>query len=142
MASSVVRVFWDKKHSRFRVSTQRHWRQDFYPDAVAQTYPWLAGLPTPNDRNVAWEDWKRRYGPEWIERKRDPHPWGLVALTGLALNDRDTPACWMVKSAPFRYSKDWNVLEEAVYQALEATLSPDGEPPNCEIEREGLKASF
>ena len=99
-------VFWDKKHGRFRVSTQWHWRHDFYPDAVAQTYPWLLALPTPNDRQGAWTDWKRRHGEEWIERRRDPHPWGLVALTAKELGDDDTAACWMAKSTPFRYSND------------------------------------
>jgi hypothetical protein len=138
LANSIVRVFWDKKHGRFRVSTQRNWRRDFYPDVVAQTYPWLLDLPTPNDRNVAWSDWKRRYGSEWIERKRDPHPWGLVALTAMELGDKDTAACWMVKAAPFRYSVDWNVLEEAAYQALEAKLPAETGPLKCELARAGL----
>ena len=143
MANSIVRVFWDKKHGRFRVSTQRHWRRDFYPDAVAQTYPWLLGLPTPNDRNIEWSDWKRRYGSVWMERRRDPHPWGLVALTAMTLGDDDTAACWMVKAAPFRYSSDWNVLEEAAYQALEAKLPPTGAtPPKCEVAKASLSGAW
>lgn len=138
-ASSIVRVFWDKKHNRFRVSTQWHWRHDFYPDAVAQTYPWLLGLPTPKDRNLQWSDWRKHYGPVWIERRRDPHPWGLVALTAMQLGDNDTAACWLVKSAPFRYSSDWNVLEEVAYQAIEAKLPPIGtSPPKCEVITAGL----
>jgi hypothetical protein len=139
LANSIVRVFWDKKHSRFRISTQWHWRHDFYPDAVAQTYPWLLGLPTPNDRSIEWSDWKKRYGGIWIEHRRDPHPWGLVALTAMKLGDSDTAACWMVKSAPFRYSANWNVLEEAAYQALEAKLPPiEKGPPKCDVATAGL----
>ncbi len=142
MANSIVRVFWDRKHSRFRVSTEWRGKAGFYPGAVAQTYPWLLGLPTPNDPNVAWRDWKRRYGEVWIERKRDPHPWGLVALAAMALGDSDTAACWMEKSAPFRYSSDWNVLEEAVYQVLAAQPAVAQRSPRCELADAGRKQLF
>ena len=139
MASAIVHIFWDKKHARFRVSTQRHWKQDFYPDAVAQTYAWLLGLPTPEDPRIAWPNWKRRYGAGWMDRRRDPHPWGLVALTAQALGDQNTAACWVAKAAPLRYSADWNVLEEAAYQVLTAMLPPAGPSPrDCELSRASM----
>jgi hypothetical protein len=139
MAKSIVGVFWDKKHKRFRVSTQWRRKPDFYPDAVAQIYPLLLGLPTPNDHKTEWSAWKKHYGGVWIERKRDSHPWGLVALTAMQLGDYDTAACWMAKAAPFRYSSNWNVLEEAVYQGLEAKLPPTHTgPPKCELTQAGL----
>jgi len=133
MASSITHVFWDKKRGAFRVSTQRQPEHDFFPDAVAQIYPWLAGLPIPQDRNLAWPEWKRRYGEVWIERQSDPHPWGLVALAALELGDEDTAACWMARSAPLRYGREWNVLEDAAYQAIAARLAKIKLSPQCEL---------
>src|SRR5436305_10617093 len=41
---SIQRVFWNKHAEWFRPSIQKN-RPEFYPDVVAQVYPWLADMP-------------------------------------------------------------------------------------------------
>ncbi len=116
--SAIQRIFWDKRHERFRPSMQKG-RPAFYPDVVAQVYPWLADTHGPGqDPRAAWENWKQAFGPGWIERRYDPHPWGLVALAAAKLGDAPTAACWTSQSEPLRGSASWNILEEAVWQSL------------------------
>jgi hypothetical protein len=100
-------------------------RPAFYPDVVAQVYPWLAGLDGPGqDSRQAWEQWKRAFGAPWIARRYDSHPWGLVALAAEKLGDTASAACWTSHSDYLRGSNSWNVLEEAVWQSLRARFEP------------------
>jgi hypothetical protein len=123
LQSDIDRIFWDHRHHRFRASMQKR-RPAFYPDEVAQVYPWLAGMEgNGQDPRQAWEQWKARYGAGWIERRYDSHPWGLVALAAVQLGDANSAACWTSQSAPLRGSSAWNVLEEAVWQGLHARFS-------------------
>src|SRR5215470_1846395 len=41
LAKAMQRVFWDRRQQHFRPSMQKS-RAAFYPDVVAQVYPWLA----------------------------------------------------------------------------------------------------
>ena len=41
---AIQRVFWNKHEDWFRPSIQKS-RPEFYPDVVAQVYPWLADMP-------------------------------------------------------------------------------------------------
>jgi len=59
---------------------------------------------------------------EWLDKKVDPHPWGLVAMAALKFGDDASAACWLSRSEPLRYSTNWNVLEESAFQAVEARL--------------------
>jgi len=119
----IQRVFWSRRANRFRPSMQKT-RPAFYPDVVAQVYPWLAGMSGPGmDARQSWKQWKRSFGTAWIERRYDSHPWGLVALAAEELGDNSTAACWTSQSDPLRGSDSWNVLEEAVWQSLRAQLS-------------------
>ncbi|MBV9086385.1 MAG: hypothetical protein JOY79_02780 [Acidobacteriaceae bacterium] len=132
LGRAMLRIFWNRRTRWFRVSTQKQQHGDFYPDAVAQAFPILAHMDL-NDRDphAVWEWWRKSFGEEWLDRKRDPHPWGLLAIAAFESGDRETAACWLSQSQPFRYSKDWNVLEEASYQALQASLSGQEHPSAC-----------
>ncbi len=93
----------------------------FYPDVVAQVYPWLAGLSGPGQEiGAAWKEWKDRFGQEWLNSTSDPHPWGLVALAALQTGDNSVVMCWLTRSESLRYSSHWNILEEAIFQALDS----------------------
>src|SRR5438270_6797584 len=120
---SIKRVFWNKHAEWFRPSIQKS-RSEFYPDVVAQVYPWLADLPMESDvqGREAWDRWRNRFASEWLDKKVDPHPWGLVAMAALKFGDHASAACWLARSEPLRYSTNWNVLEESAFQAVQAHL--------------------
>jgi len=119
----IKRVFWNKHAEWFRPSIQKS-RSHFYPDVVAQVYPWLADLPVESDVQTreAWDRWRSRFAGEWLDKKQDPHPWGLVAMAALKFGDDASAACWLSRSEPLRYSTNWNVLEESAFQAVQAHL--------------------
>jgi hypothetical protein len=123
LASAIRKVFWDKKKGQFRPSTQKN-RPGFYPDAVSQTYPWLEEMPTPEDPTQGWARWKQLYGAGWLRQTYDPHPWGLVALTSLKLKDERTASCWLSAASPSRGGSNWNILEEATFQAVQSKAAP------------------
>jgi hypothetical protein len=126
LGDAIAHVFWDEGAGRYRPSTQKT-RPGFYPDAVAQTYSWLEGMPTPQDPHENWNAWKQQYGRGWLLETYDPHPWGLVALTAVKLDDLATAGCWLAQSAPHRNGAGWNVLEEATFQAVQAKTAAN----NC-----------
>jgi hypothetical protein len=120
LANAIQKVFWDRHAKRFRSSMQKS-PPAFYPDVVAQVYPWLADMTGPGqDAHKAWQQWKRVFGAGWIERRYDSHPWGLVALAAEKLGDTPSAECWTSQSDALRGSSSWNVLEEAAWQALRA----------------------
>lgn len=129
LAGAITRVFWDGSRGRFRPSTQKS-RPGFYPDAVGQTYPWLEGMPTPQDPLEGWKQWKQEYGRGWLLESYDPHPWGLLAVTAIKLNDAATAGCWLKQASPRRGGTDWNILEEAVFQAVEAKVGTNASSCN------------
>ena len=109
-------------------------RPAFYPDVVAQAYPWLAGINVPDqDSRAAWEEWKREYGAGWITRRYDRGPWGLIAMAAEKLGDWRSAACWTSQSEILRGSSNWNVLDEAVWQSLRARFSQPQllDPQDC-----------
>jgi len=119
LADAITRAFWDQTAGRYRPSTQKS-RPGFYPDLVGQTYPWLAAMPTPQDPQEGWKAWKQQYARGWLTETYDPHPWGLLALTALRLDDNATADCWRQQMAARRGGPTWNILEEAAFQAVEA----------------------
>lgn len=120
LAAAIERIFWDRRTGRFRPSMQKS-RPAFYPDVVAQVYPWLADMNGPGqDPRWAWQQWKRQFGAGWIERRYDTQPWGLVALAADKLGDAPSAECWTSHTDSLRGSSSWNVLEEAVWQSLRA----------------------
>lgn len=118
--AAIERIFWDRRTGRFRPSMQKS-PPAFYPDIVAQVYPWLADVSGPGqDPRQAWERWRQTFGAGWIERRYDTNPWGLVALAAEKLGDTSSAACWTSQSDSLRGGSSWNVLEEAVWQSLQA----------------------
>ena len=134
LARDVLPVFWRADAGAFAVSTQERPGRAFYPDVVAQTYPWLLDLPVPaGDPRPAFAEWRRRHGADWLSLRQDDYPWGLVALTALKLGDAATARCWLDLATPLRFGERWNLLEEAIHQALVARLGPPpaGAVPTC-----------
>jgi hypothetical protein len=131
---AIQRVFWNKHEEWFRPSIQKN-RPEFYPDVVAQVYPWLADMPMDSDVQTrdAWQSWKQRFAADWLNKKFDPHPWGLVAMAAVKFGDSDSAGCWLSRSEPLRFSTNWNILEEAAFQAVESTIGQTSEtsPSAC-----------
>ena len=133
LAVAIQRSFWDRRAQRFRPYLEKT-PPAFYPDVVAQVYPWLANLTVQDqDPRQAWDRWKQMFGAGWIARRYDVFPWGLVALAAEKLGDDATAACWISKSDRLRGSASWNVLEEAAWQALRAHFAqtPDAGSHAC-----------
>lgn len=123
LARGIRYVFWNANTETFRASTQKE-QPHFYPEALAQTFAWMAALPLPEgDAASAWSRWKQLYGQAWLSNRYDPHPWGLVALTAVKLGDQATAGCWLEHSGPARFGPQWNILEEAAFQAVEARVA-------------------
>ncbi|HEV8248017.1 MAG TPA: hypothetical protein VGP93_19720, partial [Polyangiaceae bacterium] len=120
LRDAIMDVFWDPVARRFRVSTQVLNMGGFYPDEVAQLYPLLDDLPVDRPSAAAYRDWMRRNDSTWLDMRADHYPWGLVALAAFKMGDDARVRCWLAKAAPFRYGPRWNVLEEAIFQALNA----------------------
>jgi hypothetical protein len=132
LAKSIANVFWNKRQQRFLPSNEKS-RPAFYPDVVAQTYPWLAGMPTPaGDPRQAWTHWRQAFAPMWLDNRYDPHAWGLVAVAAVELGDANTAGCWLDRAEVHRSDAEWNILEEAAYQAVDAAVAGAGHrPANC-----------
>lgn len=123
LAATIHKVFWDPIKHRFSVSTQNIPDEEFYPHAVAQIYPLLEGMKTPTGEDkTIYDSWLTTYGYDWLMMKRDEYPWGLVAFVSWKLGDINTAQAWQSQNAQYRFTERWNVLEEAVYQSLEARL--------------------
>ncbi|HKG90453.1 MAG TPA: hypothetical protein VKA84_01100 [Gemmatimonadaceae bacterium] len=124
LAAAIGRVFRRPGRRALVVSTQQSPDDSaaaFYPYAVAELYPWLAGLPAPAGEpspREAFARWLARHGERWLAFTDDPYPWGLVALTAARLGDGATARRWLDRAAPLRGTVRWNVLEEAIFQAL------------------------
>jgi hypothetical protein len=122
LAEAIQHIFWDQRARIYFASTQRaaHW--GFYPEAVAQTYPWLNDMPTPEDPRTAWRAWVGAYGSDWLNRRSVREPWGLLALTALHLEDESSAACWLERASAQRDGGHWHLLEEAAFQGVQAEL--------------------
>ncbi|WP_354687219.1 hypothetical protein [Cupriavidus necator] len=121
----ILRVFW-RAGSGYLVSTQPRETFEFYPDAVAQIFPILADIrPASRPHAAAYRIWMKENRMAWLQMSEVDFPWGLVALVADKMGDKDAIACWRMRSIQFRHGKHWNVLEEALYLAFEARLTPE-----------------
>lgn len=115
----VTRAFWQPGEQTFRVVLNGGEKPAFYPHAVAQLYPLLEDMTTPAGTPAdVFAAWFRRYGERWLAFTEDPYPWGLVALAAYRAGAHHAAMRWVARATPLRYGSRWNVLEEAVYQAL------------------------
>ena len=116
---AIDRVFWQSTLRRYQVALNAEPEEKFYPDIVAQIYPWFAGLNTPaGNKHKEYVRWREQYAPAWLTLQQDEFPWGLVALVSLKLKDRETAFLWFERATPLRHSHRWNILEEAAYQVI------------------------
>ncbi|HEX8552245.1 MAG TPA: hypothetical protein VF681_11910 [Abditibacteriaceae bacterium] len=128
----IRQVFWNAKEGRFRVSTQTiPPREEFYPHSVAQIFPLLANMPSPlgPDKQV-FDRWLTRYGYDWLWMKRDDYPWGLVALLALRHGEMGVAQSWRNQHQALRFGEFWPVLDEAVYQVINAKIPLDAPLPS------------
>jgi hypothetical protein len=129
LALAIERTFRLSGRSQYLASTQTRPTPEFYPDAVAQTYPWLIGFPShrPEHRRQ-FRLWLRQYRDQWTSAERD-YPWGLVALTAAKVGELDAATAWRRRAAPLRGTLRWNVLEEAAFQSLSTVSCGSGPGP-------------
>lgn len=118
LQQAINRVFWRDDTQRYAITTQTEEQYSFYPQIVAQVYPWLFDMPTPVNTQQAYQHWRARYAERWLSFNHDKYPWGLVAATANILGDRATAERWLQQASTLRHGKRWNILEEAIYQAL------------------------
>jgi len=91
----------------------------FYPYGVAHLYPWLHQMNTEGFGAMAsWQTWLNRYGEDWLTRRSDSFPWGLVAFLAWREKSYHEVTRWIDNAAALRGGSNWNVLEEAVLQGL------------------------
>jgi hypothetical protein len=130
---AIDKVFWNKTTGTYLVTTQgRDATPAFYPDVVAQVFPAIFGHGSPAEppkQLVA--RWMASHGREWIADGEQEYPWGLLATAALRYGQRDSAICWYGAAMSLRHGVRWNVLEEAVFQALTPVLSIGGAPPPC-----------
>lgn len=126
LIKNLDKVFLDKRHARYRVSTQARTEHAFYPDEVAQLYPWILETDTRNQEasGAAYREWIGRNRSDWLNLRSDHYPWGLVALAALRFADHESAACWLQVATPLRHGMRWNVLEEAALQTVRFLLPP------------------
>lgn len=131
LKKSIISVFWQSGRG-FRASTQDRSGNDFYPDQVAQLFPLLEGIESPEGSNqLVYASWMTKYRKSWVQQASLDFPWGIVALAADKMGDVKTVECWRALSAPFRHGKNWNVLEEALYTAFEGRTGTKRSVPIC-----------
>ena len=128
LLGNIQRVFWQTQLQSYRVSTEAPVASNFYPDQIAQLFPMLVGMPTPHrDEAAFFDSWIATNYKTWREQASFDYPWGLVALAANKMGFRHTVASWICLARPLRHGAHWNVLEEAVYQALSTQITTDTE---------------
>lgn len=125
LRKSILRVFWQPRRNNFRVSTQKNTKPGFYPDQVAQLYPLIANMATPQDKKKTYTRWMKKNRQAWLWRTDIDYPWGLIALAADKMGDSDTIDCWLRHAHPLRDGQHWNILEETLYQAFIARAPMD-----------------
>lgn len=128
LAGAIHRIFYKEHKKRFRITTQKRNENDFYPDKVAQLFPVLYKLSDEETAEAIYAKWIDDHGPEWIRQRNEDFPWGLVAVTALDMKDDDSASCWQNRAEPLRYSRNWNVLEEAALQHVKSRIALYGDP--------------
>jgi hypothetical protein len=137
---AIQRVFWNADSSMYRVSTQASATPPaFYPGVVAQLFPAVFGYGSPLEQPRALvARWMADHGREWLTTGDQEYSWGLLAAAAVRSGDRPSATCWLGAAMSRRHGARWNVLEEAVYQALSESLAIGGAPPPCTASWSGV----
>ncbi|MBN3002924.1 hypothetical protein JW897_04160 [Chromobacterium alkanivorans] len=129
LAAALPKAFWEAKTRRWRTASRDLPPVAFYPEAAAQLFPKMVGLP-PMPGQASFDAWLLGEGRPWLAQ--DPpqldFPWGLLALAALRDGREDAARAWLRQAAPARGTPRWNVLEEAVFQGLALRLAATAEP--------------
>lgn len=123
LAQAIETVFWREEKQNYAASTQERTESAFYPDRVAQIYPLLFNYKKAGRDNAAFmRAWLAENRADWPSNTPADYPWGLAAVAALKAGVQNAAYCWQVRAIPFRYGKQWNVLEEASLQYVEQRL--------------------
>lgn len=121
---AIDRQFWDDCGQRYRPSSQALPQPVFYPHAVAQIYPVLAGFGRhPGGARAVMQRFVHDDGGEWIAGRADHYPWGLVATALLEADQPDAVVQWLPTADRLRGLGRWNILEEAALAGVRARLA-------------------
>ena len=119
----IIRTFWRNQQQDFLASTQIPAQERFYPDQAAQLFPLLVdSFAAQLDSRATYRKWLVNHQNSWLRHAQNDYPWGLVAVAAEKMADYETAFCWLQYARPLRQGERWNVLEEAVFQALSARL--------------------
>ena len=124
LKNGIIPTFWDVKTHSFKASTQARTSSGFYPDTVVQLMPLMYGFNSPSIKLPAnfYKKWMKDHRQEWFSLIGKDYPWGLLAVLAVEQGDMMTANCWLQKSAPSRYSLQWNVLDESAFQVVSLKL--------------------
>jgi hypothetical protein len=124
LARNIEKNFWQVEQKTYKITTQSRDKVDFYPDHVAQLFPLLYDLSVPSEfsSKAQFARWMKDHQSDWLDGISVDFPWGLVAVAATKFADGNTAFCWQSRAEPFRYSKNWNVLEEAALQRVQSYL--------------------
>lgn len=114
-------------------STQHEDQVSFYPDQVLPMFLEAENISSKAFKPplLSYSAWMARYREPWLDGDADAYPWGLVALVADRHKDEDTVTCWLQRAETLRHGAQWNVMEEAVWQALLVHRSFPREAKTC-----------
>ncbi len=130
LAVGINGLFWQPASGSYRVSNEAVSYQGFYPLALAQLYPILHNLPTGSAASRDFGQWYREHARTWFRNAETDYPWGLVAQAAHQRGQGAGIGCWLTRAPRFRHGERWNVLEEAIFQAL-ANHTPRPSADDC-----------
>lgn len=126
--------FLDRSGEHYNVSTQTITARDFYPHKVAQLYPVLYDEKKHPEGQKIFSAWYAAHGATWLALKDEYYPWGLVAMAAAKTGDFGAVVCWLNRMTPLRHSRQWNVLEELMWQHSKR-LDLTHRTPTCPTEK-------
>jgi hypothetical protein len=123
LEQAVQKVFRPSGQGDFRISTQAPETSRFYPEQVGQVFAPLFAmrvgqLDAKKSGQHTLSKWLDEHQVAWLAHEKDHFPWGLIALAAEKNEAPDTARLWVERALPLRHSERWNVLEEAIFQAL------------------------
>jgi hypothetical protein len=123
LEQAIQKVFRPARQGDFRISTQVPEASRFYPEQVGQLFAPLFGMTVgqmdaKKSGQHTLSKWLDEHQVAWLAHEKDHFPWGLIALAAEKNEAPDTARLWVERALPLRHGERWNVLEEAIFQAL------------------------